>query len=126
MLDSDADSIKHGFPNLHADNRNQFTPSFKAYMCIKRLFGHFDGTEDPPEQVDPDDPMKAEKKEMKAYLQDCASTAGYLWLCINKSQHTHVGLLRGKPEVMWSKLKDIHQQQKLGTQFNAYDILFSI
>ncbi|SJL19091.1 uncharacterized protein ARMOST_22699 [Armillaria ostoyae] len=78
MLDSDTDSTKRGFPNLHADNWNQFAPSFEAYMCIKGLFGHFDGTEDPPEQLDPDDPTKAEKKEMKSYLQDRSSAAGYL------------------------------------------------
>lgn len=127
MNDSETgDSTKRGFSNLHADNWNQFAPSFEAYMCIKGLFGHFDGTEDPPEQVDPDDPTKAEKKEMKAYLQDRSSAAGYLWLCIDESQRAHVGLLRGKPGAMWSKLKDIHQQQKPGTRFNAYDVLFSI
>ncbi|KAK0485586.1 hypothetical protein EDD18DRAFT_1360753 [Armillaria luteobubalina] len=126
MNDSSADITKCGFPNLHVDNWNQFAPSFEAYMCIKGLFGHFNGTEDMPEPEDPDNPTKVEKREMKAYLQDCLSATGYLWLCIDKSQCAHIGLLMGKPDAMWSKLKDIHQQQKPGTRFNAYDVLFSI
>lgn len=127
MNDSDVvDTTKRGFPNLHAGNWNHFAPSFEAYMCIKGLFGHFDGTEEPPEQVDPGEPTRLEKKETKAYLQARSSAAGYLWLCIDESQRAHISLLMGKPTAMWSKLKDIHQQQKPGTRFNAYDALFSI
>ena len=34
--------------------------------------------------------------------------------------------LKGQPDKMWAKLKEVHLQKKPGARFNAYDGLFAI
>ena len=45
---------------------------------------------------------------------------------VDTSQTIHLKELEDDPVAMWEALKKVHQQQKPGTRFNAYDDLFSI
>ncbi|KAF8581770.1 hypothetical protein K439DRAFT_1247172, partial [Ramaria rubella] len=54
------------------------------------------------------------------------SATAIIFLCIDDSQKDHVRDGRNDPEAMWDRLKELHQQQKAGPRFSAYDALFNI
>ncbi|KAF8573341.1 hypothetical protein K439DRAFT_1233390, partial [Ramaria rubella] len=54
------------------------------------------------------------------------SAAAIIFLCIDESQRDHVRDCQNNVEMMWDKLRELHQQHKAGPRFSAYNALFNI
>ena len=68
-----------------------------------------------------------EQQKALADWQDLANkAAGWLYLMISPQQRVYIEDVKEDPVKIWKKLKDVHEIQKAGSRFNAYDDLFSI
>lgn len=121
-----APDLSRAFDCLNQQNWATFSSAFQALMGIKGYWDFFDGTETVPIFIDSNNLTKDERKELKDYKKDLAAAAGYIWLYLDPSQQAHVNDLKGNPTAIWKKLEGIHQQQKPGNRFNAYEKLFNI
>jgi len=116
---------KRTFPSLSGTNYATWADNMEAYLCTKDLFTVTDGSESEPVSAG-DRPTSAELREIREWKSRRAKASGEIWLAVEDEQKTHIKPLKGQPEKMWAKLKEVHLQKKPGARFNAYDGLFAI
>ena len=104
---------KRTFPSLSGTNYPTWADNMEAYLCTKDLFTVTDGSEPEPVPVG-DKPTNAELKEIREWKSRRAKASGEIWLAIEDEQKMHIKLLKGQPEKMWAKLKEVHLQKKPG------------
>ncbi|KAE9403277.1 hypothetical protein BT96DRAFT_759762, partial [Gymnopus androsaceus JB14] len=119
---------------LSADNYAAWAPEMEAYLKVKGTWEYVDPSPEAkslsqiPRYKDQTAPTSEELKEMKTWRRERSQAAGTLFLCITESQKAHVkdAKIKDDPRAIWITLRDVHQQKKPGTRFNAFDSLFAI
>jgi hypothetical protein len=101
---------------LSSANYNDWSVEMEAWLRAQGVWNIVAGISTIPSDSD-----KREEWEMKA-----SKASGWIVLYVDKSQRVHLDGIRDDPVKMWKKLKSIHQKQKAGSRFNAYDDLFNI
>ena len=122
------DTTRKGFADLTSSpsNYREWSDSMEALLKTRREWRITLGDDPEPEYADADHPTRQEKLDHRDWADTRDSAAGTIYLSIDSIQQSHVRDLRGDPERMWDALKALHQQQKAGPRFLAYDKLFSI
>jgi len=69
---------------------------------------------------------EGEEDKLEAWQVKADKAAGIMWLMVESTQRVHFRGIKDDPLKMWKALEDVHMQKRAGTQFNAYDDLFSI
>ncbi len=67
-----------------------------------------------------------EEDKLEAWQVKADKAAGIMWLMVEPSQRVHFRGIKDDAVKMWGVLEGVHMQKQRGTQFNAYDDLFSI
>lgn len=98
----------------------------ESYLKTRREWSAVTGDILEPVFAEKDKPTREERQEHQRWKETRQSAAGTIHLCIDDSQKNHVRDCRDDPKKMWDKLKEIHQQQKAGPRFGAYDAFFNI
>ena len=96
----------------------------EAWFCTQVLWHLVSGAFTPPRvsQV----PKDGEEEKLEAWHMKADKAAGIMWLMVDNTQRVHFRGIKDNPLKMWDALKEVHMQKRPGTQFNAYNDLFSI
>ncbi|KAF8588979.1 hypothetical protein K439DRAFT_1333951, partial [Ramaria rubella] len=122
------DTSKKNFDDLtvNPSNYTSWSESMESYLKTRREWLPVIRKSPEPEFVDVDLPTRQERLDHIEWLETKDSVAGTIFLCIDNSQKDHVQDCRHDLEMMWDRLKELHQQCKAGPRFSTYDVFFSI
>jgi len=96
----------------------------EAWYHAQALWHIVSGTSKLPTVSAP--PREGEEDKLEAWEVKAYKAAGIMWLMVEPTQRVHFRGIKDDAVKMWGVLEGVHMQKQPGTQFNAYDDLFSI
>jgi len=112
------------FTKLNNSNYLQWKDDMEAWLRSVKLWRLVSGVAKAPQLSSSPTPEELSALELWEDNKDRAAGTIMLWL--EQDQKVHVSGIRDDPIAMWKKLESVHQAQRPGNRFNAYDDLFSI
>ncbi|KAF8575367.1 hypothetical protein K439DRAFT_1623657 [Ramaria rubella] len=114
------DSSKRNFDDLTGNPSNYMTWSkcMESYLKTRCEWLPVIGKFPEPEFADVDSPTRQERLDHIKWQETKDLAAVIIFLCIDESQRDHVCDCRNDAEMMWDKLRELHQQCKAGPRFS--------
>src|SRR6266540_3654619 len=112
------------FDKLNSTNYNSWNGDMEAWYHAQALWRLVSGASKSPTVSTP--AKEGEEDKLEAWQVKADKAAGIMWLMVESTQRVHFRGIKDDPLKMWKALEDVHMQKRAGTQFNAYDDLFSI
>ena len=106
---------------LGTNNYIKWSGEVQAWLRSRQLWVLVSG-----KKKHPTGSLKEVESKQEDWDAKAEEASGWIFLLVETSQTIHLKGLEDDPVAMWEALKKVHQQQKPGTRFNAYDDLFSI